>query len=373
MIKAVNRRLAAAGHARQLRVSARADRAANAVDRQAGNVWQRVLALIRERPGWAEAQTRAQWLFRLLRYKIGAGIGYHLYLAAVESHRAAVRDLRRAVPAKLLAKAAILRLREERDGNHFQGGGLHADNRLECGAHAAERPGGVRDGLGAAGLRPRAILEDETGQPGWELTLTDLLKLLGLTPPAAADTGPAAEIPSLRDLSALLFPAPTPDEIARVVYASGWQDRLAAASRLAPPAQMASLLAAGLAAGKSQQQIARDLLPAVEGVRASARRVARTEALRVAGAMQMAAHEALGDLVIGYRAHAVIDEHSRPWHAARSGTIYYKNPGPGQKGLDKMPRPPDEPPDASERPPGTPQTAWNCRCTLFPVLRDPSP
>src|SRR5262249_16989651 len=36
------------------------------------------------------------------------------------------------------------------------------------------------------------------------------------------------------------------------------------------------------------------------------------------------------------------------------------NPKSGQKGFAQMPHPPEEAADASERPPGTPRTAWNC-------------
>jgi uncharacterized protein with gpF-like domain len=74
-------------------------------------------------------------------------------------------------------------------------------------------------------------------------------------------------------------------------------------------------------------------------------------------------------LLIGYQVHATLDQHTRPWHKQRDGTVYYKNPGPGQKGMAQMPNPPDEAADPRERPPGTPHTAWNCRCYLTPVLR----
>ncbi len=122
--------------------------------------------------------------------------------------------------------------------------------------------------------------------------------------------------------------------------------------------------------GQSQQEIARAILPAVQGVRASARRIARTESLRVAGAVQMDTHEGLGDLVVGYRVMATVDKNTRAWHAKRDGTIYYADPAPGQKGYAQMPHPPEEPADPAERPAGTPQMAFNCRCTLIPVLRE---
>ena len=160
----------------------------------------------------------------------------------------------------------------------------------------------------------------------------------------------------------MLFPPPDAATIDRVVYSHGWWDRLAAGTRLASPDVLASILASGIAQGHSQQEIARTLLPAVDGVRASARRVARTECLRVAGDTQLKMHDQLGDLVTGFQIHCTLDQFTRPAHAARSGTIYYKHPGPGQLGLESMPRPPAEA-DGS--------IAWNCRCFTTAVLSDP--
>ena len=190
-------------------------------------------------------------------------------------------------------------------------------------------------------------------------------------PPTVAGAAGEDPAPRLRitDLGDILFPPPSEEEVHRIVYSSGWQERLAAATRLAQPETLASIIANGMIQGKDQRQIAQEILPAVQQVRVSARRIARTEALRVAGEMQMQAHEALGDLVVGYQVHSMHDEHVRPWHLQRDGTIYYKSPGPGQKGLPQMPRPPEEAPDPNERPPGTPQMAWNCRCFLTPILR----
>jgi len=171
------------------------------------------------------------------------------------------------------------------------------------------------------------------------------------------------------DLQAVLFPAFTAAQVEGVVYRGDWQGRLHLATKLALPDHLATIITSGLVLGKTHQEIARDLRPAVQGVIVSARRIARTECLRVANKVQFDAHKQLGDLVIGYRVLATLDQHTRPWHASRSGTVYYINPGPGQKGLAQMPHPPDEADDPSERPAGTPHTAWNCRCWLVPVLR----
>lgn len=354
----VNRRLAAAGHSRQLQVSARADAAANAADRVIGSTWQSVLRLIRSGVPWPEAQIRARLLFAAIAPGLVPAIAASLGQMVQWGWRSAVYNVKREVPAKLLAAAAVEQLTESE----------YASDRADCPVDrehdfsSVVRTDFVRSSISAG---TTSLLEDEGGQPAWELLLTDLLRSLH-GGNGSTDTRPD------QILSSLLFPAPTEADIASVIFATDWQDRLATASRLAPPLQMASILAGGLAAGKSQQQIARDLLPAMDGVRVSARRVARTECLRVAHTMNMRAHESLGDLVIGYTLHAVHDQHSRPWHWARNGRQYFKDPGPGQDGYGKMPMPPDEPLDASERPPNTPATAFNCRCFLSPILRPPS-
>jgi hypothetical protein len=167
----------------------------------------------------------------------------------------------------------------------------------------------------------------------------------------------------------ILFPPLTPHQVDSVLFAGDWRQRLAAATKLADPNRLAQTLSTGLIFGKSHQQIAREILPLMQGVLSSAKRVARTECMRVADRAQMACHEQLGDLVIGYQIHSAHSPNSRSWHVRRDGTIYYVHPQPGQKGLRQMPNPPDEAEDSAERPPGTPKTAWNCLCYRTPVLR----
>ena len=113
--------------------------------------------------------------------------------------------------------------------------------------------------------------------------------------------------------------------------------------------------------GKGIDEIARDLLPVAEGVKASARRVARTWGVAVANESQMAAHEQLGpDVVIGYEVRSALTADSREWHKDRHKQQYFRDPGPGQKSFYQLPHPPWEPDDPGERPLGTPQLSWNC-------------
>jgi len=169
-------------------------------------------------------------------------------------------------------------------------------------------------------------------------------------------------------LALKLFPAPSAQQVTSIVFQTDWAQRLATLTRLATPDLLAGIVSSGMAAGKTVQEIAEDIRPAVQGVQSSARRVARTEGMRVAHEVQMEAYQQLGDLVKGYQVHSAKVPDTRKWHRERDGTIYYREPASGQKGYYQMPRPPMEAEDPAERPPGTPQIAPNCLCYLTPVL-----
>lgn len=166
----------------------------------------------------------------------------------------------------------------------------------------------------------------------------------------------------------IVFDAIDPERLHAILHAGDWQARLSTLTKLAPPETLATMIANGFQDGLSPQQIARDVQPHLENVRASARRLVRTEGVRIGHDVQMEAWESLGDAVIGYQIHSAHRTNTRWWHAERDGTIYYKKPGEGQKGLDQMPRPPMEAADPTERPPNTPQIAPNCLCWLSPVF-----
>lgn len=121
----------------------------------------------------------------------------------------------------------------------------------------------------------------------------------------------------------------------------------------------AAIVWQGIAEGKDRRAIARDLSKVLSGDMVAARRVARTEGLRVATAVHLQTAEQIPDLVIGYQIHATLDTRTRPEHRDRHGTIYYRNPKPGQKGFAEMPQPPVDPGGV---------IAYNCRCFLAPVF-----
>lgn len=202
---------------------------------------------------------------------------------------------------------------------------------------------------------------------------TGILVKLGIMPAAdpIADLTDAAK----KELyGKLLFPPLTFDNIVsilqRPVAGETWEQGLAAATKLADPGVIRSLITTGFSEGKTPAQVAKMLLPAVQGVASTARRVARTYGMAVSHGASDAAHAELDDLIIGTQVHSVVgNPYSRDWHVARSGTIYYKSPGPGQKGMDQCPRPPLEAIDARERPAGAPMLAHNCMCYLTPVFK----
>ena len=165
-------------------------------------------------------------------------------------------------------------------------------------------------------------------------------------------------------IKGMLFPPQPRDEVHRIVFGQNagrsWRARLAQQTRLTPPGQIASLVAAWRVSGKHPSELESAILPFVKGVQSSAKRIARTEGQRVAMETRMNSYEKLGDMVIGYQIHATMDQNTRPEHAARSGTVYYKSPKAGDPSIRQMPRPPIES-DGS--------VAFNCRCWLTPVLK----
>lgn len=300
MLRRANQRLAAHAGVRQVEAVLRADAAAEAADRAVRAFWRRVLPLTRLAPHEAHgAGVRAGWLLALLRQEATLAVGWKLLTLAQDTYRQAAKTAAQVLPLDALAAAVVMNAR-----------------------------GGLRE----------------------DVTVADLL-------------APIRDHEySREELAGLIFDPPT-DEFARaIIYATGWQDRIASGTKLGQPEKIAAVLAGGIAAGRTRQELVRDLTPLVDGVRSSARRIARTEGLRVATEAQLAAHQQFGDLVIGYQIHATLDENTRPEHAARNGTVYWVRPKAGQFGLDAMPRPPREPD-------GT--TAWNCRCYLTPVLANP--
>jgi SPP1 gp7 family putative phage head morphogenesis protein len=176
--------------------------------------------------------------------------------------------------------------------------------------------------------------------------------------PSTAHEAEGDEIDPIDPIDYILRPLPR-ELVERIVFGTDWARRFDQLSRLASPEALAGIVASGIANGLKHRQIAAQLRPVVQGVQSSARRIARTEGMRVAHEVQIQTWEQIPDLIIAYRIHATLDENTRPEHRARDGTVYHRQPLDGQKGFDEMPRPPME---------ADGKVAHNCRCFLTPIF-----
>lgn len=165
-------------------------------------------------------------------------------------------------------------------------------------------------------------------------------------------------------INELLFPAPKPAEVHRILTQPmgpdqrSWVDRIKTLGHGFTPDQVAMRVAQGVGAGRSFAEMAREIQPMVDGVRYKAMRIVRTEALRVAETMNRKTDQDLGDLHAGYQIRATLDQHTRAHHAARNGLVWLKASGKDMQTTLKMEIP-------------TLPSAPNCRCFLVTVLAPP--
>jgi SPP1 gp7 family putative phage head morphogenesis protein len=158
----------------------------------------------------------------------------------------------------------------------------------------------------------------------------------------------------------LIFPPPSRERIDGWVFSTDWAQRLTSLSRqIADPQRLATEIAVGYAQGENIAQLTKRVRDTAGVASASAKRIARTEAMRVAGNAQNESFTALGPLQIGLQHNAQIDQNSRPEHAALNGKIYYNDPEPGQSSVNEMVIEPGQ------------ARLPNCRCWSSPVLREP--
>ena len=130
-------------------------------------------------------------------------------------------------------------------------------------------------------------------------------------------------------------------------------------TKVASGNRVTNLVTQAISQAWDRRKIASELERVFNADKVTARRIARTEGLRVATESSLAVTEQLRDMVPAYRINAVLDTRTRPEHRHRNGQVYYRNPQPGQKGFAEMPRPPLEPDNT---------IAYNCRCFLTPVF-----
>ena len=135
-----------------------------------------------------------------------------------------------------------------------------------------------------------------------------------------------------------------------------WEDHLRGLSgKITDPQKLVNDLSAGIAAGENLGPLTKRVEEHIGKLNGSAKRVARTEARRVAEAAQRETWIDLGDLMIGAQIQETLDQNTRPHHALRHGTTYFRDGR--QPPLEDLPELPDEP---------------NCRGYAVPVLATPA-
>ncbi|WP_347245369.1 phage minor head protein [Thermogutta sp.] len=196
-----------------------------------------------------------------------------------------------------------------------------------------------------------ALLRTERTQEAEEIAVVARYELEGV---------PRSELEAA--VQRLLFEPPSREQIENWLRTSlpggkSWEERLQSWAEQTRGAFLTQITQ-GLAAGETPDQIEQRLRPFADSLGYKSERIARTEACRVAERANLAMCDQLGDMVAGQQIFAVMDEWTRPHHAARHGRIYWRQPDGVYRDDQGNPLPelPDEP---------------NCRCMTVPVLKPP--
>ncbi len=335
----LNSRLAAHASIRQLRIGQQADAAGLHAAQAVESVWASLLDLLREDHGYQVNRERALTLFREIPAAIAASL-YASFMALYRAgHKMAADASVDVLPRQVVRRLLVGKWDEQEKSRPISV--LVAEIRRIGGQYGLSMESTDQQGTG----RGTPLVEDAAGLVRLAISTSG-----NLSTEPAADLSAGEERNILRDV---LFP-PTPlaqvrSVLAPLVRPFDWMAIGGDAAKKIPE-DLASQYAGLVSQGLSQRDIAKEIKPYLDGSRMRAARFARTFGMHVAHEAQLAADDGLGDLLVGYQIREVSDEYSRSWHAARSGTIYYKNPKPGQLGFDRMPRPPLESPDPRDRP-----------------------
>lgn len=361
----INSRLAARRGISQVETLLKADAAAALCDRAVIDAWRALLALLRSGRKPAETRRAVRAILDGTGPALQAAMSDGLGRLARWAHKRAAADLAKTLPVDYLRVAAHDYIEARR------GVGASLPGAVSDAAVAEHAAGVVPALLSVRGVPVHQLTEDAPAPslPGLvRLATGENFKIEDLLGPYIRNEAEARAA-----LSALLFPAPDAATVVGMLSqlrldGQSIRQRLAGATLRFNPDRIADTFAASYAQGKSQREIAKDLLPAFNGLRVSAARTARTYGLAVAGEINRRVDDQLGDLSVGVQVHATLDQWTRTNpdflknHRARDGTIFHKHPGPGEYGLDKAPKPPLE---------YDGEVAWNCRCYTSPVLRAP--
>lgn len=159
----------------------------------------------------------------------------------------------------------------------------------------------------------------------------------------------AAASAAAKKAASAFLKLPNAAEVTKLIFepfkGQSWLDRLK--NWLPVEKDIAKEIANGLSLGKSRQQIAKAILPLVDGTRSAAIRIARTEVHRVNVTAQLrSVDQALGPSVEGWVFTATPGERTCPICSGFDGKVYKRG--------ETKPRLPLHP---------------NCRCTLRPLMR----
>lgn len=125
-----------------------------------------------------------------------------------------------------------------------------------------------------------------------------------------------------------------------------WGERLKTlTSKQVTQRGIANAVAAAYSAGGNVADVAQAVKPLVAGSTVTARRIARTESVRIANELHERSMDEAGDAVIGYTRRATLDSVTQPSHAAANGRVFKKD-----QDRESLPSRP------------------NCRCWYDPIL-----
>lgn len=324
----VNARLVAKMHLRQVEVLEQLGRLENGIDQMVPfeDFWRIVTRGSSSVPKTAEFAARVESLLADVRILIRRRFKELAY----RSHDWAVEALTSAIPAKILEYLAPIEPRFEQIKPDRPGKLVFDNSTIRLVYEDESKPFGV-----PSKLAKKDLSDEEKEQ---------IRKYILFPPPSQAEVSRIIN-------TGRITQAPNGDQF------ENWETRFDRLSKLINDKKLAfNEIVTGYSQGENIDALQKRLEPVVGGIKASARRIARTEGSRIAEQIQRRTWDELGDMMVGVQILAVLDERTRPEHATRNGRIYYRRPGPGQKSIAELPDLPD---------------AANCRCTSTPVLEPP--
>ena len=210
--------LAARGQIGKVHTLVIADKQSDAMDKETNKLWKQILAIIHAKPLPVDAREKLTKLFAAINLSLYVGVGNALSRVVRFNMANAAADMTEVLPLEYLNVLVALK-------------------------------------QSAAPQRLRVV------------------------------EGRKATQAERRKIESMLLPLEDEATVNRLVYSTthgvSWRARMAAQTGLATPQQLADTIIAGSMAGEDPQALTRRVLPVVQNNRVSARRIARTEAIRM--------------------------------------------------------------------------------------------